>query len=369
MTGMRRLRGAMVGYGHVAAQGHAPVWATREDVAIVAVVDPSPERRERFLASRPGGRAYAAVETLLAEEALDFVDICTPPSSHAAAAEQALAAGLHVLCEKPLAVTAAAALRVAEAAGRAGRVVHVVHNWLAAPRCRQLSAQVDAGAVGAVRRVSWRTLRTRPSVAVGGEEGLNWRLDPAIAGGGVLLDHGWHAAYCVARWAGLRPRRLAARLETRRFHDLAVEDTATVDLDFGRVSGRIFLTWAADERANSVSVEGERGRIEIAGDEVILEDGAGERRWPHPPALSEGSHHPDWFAAVADDFVVALRGRGSANLEEAVLCAELMDAAKASHAAGGGWIAVDAADRAAFEPARAGAGLRPFGDIDLPRDS
>ncbi len=284
MSRVQTLRGAIVGYGHVAAQGHAPVWATRDGAAIVAVVDASPDRRERFVRDCPTGRAYATVEALLAAETLDFVDICTPPSSHAALAGQALDAGLHVLCEKPLTTSAADAIAVAEAAERAGRVVHAVHNWLAAPLCRQVSALVDQGAVGVVRRVEWRTLRTQPSVAVGGTGEVNWRLDPAIAGGGILLDHGWHAAYCVARWAGADPVAVSARLESRRFRDLAVEDTAVVDLDFGEASGRIFLTWAADERSNTIVVAGDRGRIEVAGDQVILHGAAGERRWSCPPA-------------------------------------------------------------------------------------
>ena len=113
-----------------------------------------------------------------------------------------------------------------------------------------------AAAIGQVRRVDWRTLRTRPSVAVGGDGDANWRLDPAIAGGGILLDHGWHAAYCVARWAGAEPMRLSARLESRRFRDLAVEDTAVVDLDFGAASGRAWvefrITWRSTHSNGSL---------------------------------------------------------------------------------------------------------------------
>ena len=342
------LRGAIVGYGHVAAEGHGPVWATRNDATIVAVADASPERRERFRRSAAGVHAHATTEALLAEETLDFVDVCTPPSSHAAVIEQALDAGLHVLCEKPLTTSVADALRIQAASRRTGRVVHAVHNWLAAPLCRKVTALIDEGAVGRVRRVEWRTLRTQPSVAVGGAAEVNWRLDPAIAGGGILLDHGWHAAYCVARWAGADPRRVSAKLEQRRYSDLVVEDTATVDLDFGRATGQIFLTWAAEERANTLLVEGEGGRIEIIGAEVVLTGSGVEQRWSCPPSLSEGSHHPDRFAAVADDFIAALRNERPSNLAQAMMCAEVMDGAKASDAAGGVWLDVG---QVAREPA------------------
>src|SRR2546421_452565 len=82
----------------------------------------------------------------------------------------------------------------------------------------------------------WPMLRTQPSVAVGGEGETNWRLDPKIAGAGTLLAHGWHAFYCLLRWLP-PPQRIAARLEKRRFTELAVEDTATVELDCGSGSG------------------------------------------------------------------------------------------------------------------------------------
>ena len=340
MSAGPRLRGAILGYGHVAAEGHMPVWAGRDDAEIVAVADADPARRERFVQSGPGRRAYAEAAALMAAETLDFVDVCTPPSSHAALAQRALQAGLHVLCEKPLTTTTADAVAIAEAAGRAGRVVHAVHNWLAAPICRAVTALVDQGAVGTVRQVSWATLRTKPSVAVGGEGAANWRLDPTVAGGGIWLDHGWHAAYCVARWAGGDPRRVSATLEGRRFRDLAVEDTADVVLEFDGAEGRIFLTWAAEERANTITVIGETGRIEVRGAEVAVHDGVGVRRTAWPPALSEGSHHPDWFAAVVDDFLDAAAGRGAGNLAEAVMCARLMDGAKASSAVGGAWLPV-----------------------------
>src|SRR6266481_6250347 len=68
---------------------------------------------------------------------------------------------------------------------------------------------------------------TPPAVAVAPEGSTNWRVDPAIAGGGILLDHGWHALYCIVRWAGA-PRGIAAVLEKRRFHESPLEDTATV---------------------------------------------------------------------------------------------------------------------------------------------
>jgi predicted dehydrogenase len=327
------LRGAFIGFGNVAAKGHMPGWRSRDDVRIVAATDAAALRRETFLAACPDGRWHPTVEDLLSGETLDFVDICAPPGSHAALIERALGAGLHVLSEKPLVTRIEDAKRVAATAARAGRVVHTVHNWLQPPISRKISTLIDEGAIGAVRSVRWRTLRTQPAIAVSADGVTNWRVDPGQAGG-VLFDHGWHALYCVTRWAGA-PSGVTARLETRRFHEQSLEDTASVDLDTTAGVSRIFLTWAADERSNAIEIDGDKGKIRVVGDAVILKSKAQECRWSCPPALSDGSHHPDWFGGVAADFLSAAIGEAKGNLDEAILCARLIDAAQRSSAEGG----------------------------------
>jgi predicted dehydrogenase len=334
------LRGAFIGFGNVAAKGHLPGWQSRNDLRIVAATDALSSRRAAFLEACPDGRWYDGVDDLLSGETLDFVDICTPPSSHAALINRALEAGLHVLCEKPLVTRLADAHLVAAAAASAGRVVHAVHNWLKAPICLKISALIADGAIGRTHSIRWRTLRTQPAVTVAPDGGANWRLDPAIAGGGILFDHGWHALYCVAHWGGA-PRALAAKLEQRRFHQSPLEDTATVALDLMSGTGEIYLTWAGAERANTIDIDGEHGHIGVANDGVVLKTSAGEQHWSCPPALSEGSHHQDWFVGVADDFRAAVTAGGKGNLDEAMLCVQLIDMAQRSSVAGGVRLAVD----------------------------
>ena len=335
------LRGAFIGFGNVAERGHAPGWRARQDVEIVAATDAAPSRRAAFLAAFPDARWRDSPADLLADEELDFVDICAPPAAHAPLIVQALDAGLHALSEKPLVTRVAEAEAIAAAAARSERVVHTVHNWLKAPICARISALTAAGTIGAVRGARWRTLRSQPAVTAGAAGAANWRVDPVLAGGGILFDHGWHAVYCVTRWAGA-PRAVAARLETRRHHQWPLEDTATIDIETAGGASRIFLTWAADERRNEIEIEGESGRIAVDGETVVVVSPAGESRFSCPPALSEGSHHPDWFDGVVEDFLGAVAGERRDNLEEAVVCARLMDAAKRSSASGGARISLNA---------------------------
>jgi predicted dehydrogenase len=325
------LRGGIIGLGNVALHGHLPGWLGRGDAEIIAAADTRPEQRTECEARLPGARWYDSAADLLADPRLDFVDICTPPSSHADLIRSALERGLHVLCEKPL-VTAAADLRpLAGLAARGRRALHTVHNWHHAPIARRTAELIQQGAIGRTTAIAWQTLRTRPAVAGDGRS-ANWRLDPEVAGGGVLTDHGWHVCYLLRRWAGARPTAIGARLETRRHKGVPVEDTAELRLAFPHATAEVLLTWAADVRRNWAEVRGVAGSIELLDDTLVLRQPGGERRWSCPPALSNGSHHPDWFDAVAEQFLAEATGRapGGANLEEAALCVTLEALARES---------------------------------------
>ena len=151
-------------FGHLVAK----VWGKRAGVAAVVVA----------LALRTVcvHQAHAQVPTY------ENMPGIAPPGAHAALTKRALDAGLHVLCEKPLVTRAEDARMVAAEAARAGRIVHTVHNWLKAPICLKLSWLVAEGAIGAVRSVSWRTLRTQPSVVAGPIGVANWRRLPRACG-------------------------------------------------------------------------------------------------------------------------------------------------------------------------------------------
>src|SRR5712692_9738696 len=120
------LRGALIGLGNVALEGHLPGWMRRRDVEIVAATDLEPGRRSAIEARIPQARWYASAEALLAGETLDFVDICTPPASHGPLVAAALRAGVHVLCEKPLVISPAELAPLTRLAGERGRVLHTV---------------------------------------------------------------------------------------------------------------------------------------------------------------------------------------------------------------------------------------------------
>lgn len=332
------LRGALIGVGHVAAQGHLPGWKRRADATITAGVDSRPERREALAAVFPDAKWYESVEDLFAIERdqLDFVDICTPPSSHASLCRSALSWSLHVLCEKPLVVAPEELRGIPLLAAERGKALVTVHNWKHSAVVTRLTTLVREGTVGDVRRIRWETHRREPAVAAGA--GPNWRLDPAQAGGGVLVDHGWHALYAVSQWLPAAPRTIAARLETRKHHDFPLEDTADLFLAYADASAEIFLTWAESDRRNRVEIGGTNGSLSVDGGRLERRDSQGRLLAEEElPSLAEGSHHPEWFDGVIREFLGEARGETppGRNLGEATLCANLVDLAKESNRQGG----------------------------------
>ncbi len=248
-------RGAIVGFGNVAANGHAPGWQARADFEIVAVADPDPHRRRLAAEKLPGVSLYDGFTSMLAAERLDFVDIASPPASHVDAVVAAAAHGLHVLCEKPLATTCADLMRMRQVVDPAGVALVSVHNWKHSEAYRRLYREVAAGSIGKVKRIKFETQRDGCSASTG----PNWRIDAAVAGGGILVDHGWHAFYLMMGLAGEAPLQVEAVLENRRFVDANVEDTVSCGIDFETVRAEIHLTWAATQRRTRWQVFGTSG--------------------------------------------------------------------------------------------------------------
>jgi predicted dehydrogenase len=255
------------------------------------------------------------MEELAAGAEIDFVDICTPPALHGEPILAALARGWNVLCEKPLLLDLVELEKARSLARESGRAIVPVHNWKYAPIVKRATEMLGSDAIGSLREVEIETLRIQ-DCAVADPDHPNWRRDPAIAGGGVLMDHGWHAIYLARHWFGEEPLEVHASLHRPTPEE--VEDEATLTLVFPGGRAKIFVTWRADVRRNTMRLIGERG--EIAIDDDTLRSGSDSIRFES--GLSAGSHHADWFAAMLPDVITSFRQPefASESFEEAALC-------------------------------------------------
>lgn len=139
---MTVLRGALVGCGFF-AQFHVDSWRRMDGVELVAACDLDLAR-----AAAVAPRAYTNMEDLLAAEKLDFVDIATRPETHLSLVEQAAAAGLAIICQKPMAPSLADARQMVEIANRAGARLMIHENWRWQPWYREVQRRLAAGDIG-----------------------------------------------------------------------------------------------------------------------------------------------------------------------------------------------------------------------------
>jgi len=345
MTGAarrRRLRGAIVGYGFIGAQGHVPAYLGRDDVEIVAAADVCEARRALVRARLPGASIYPSAEALLSAEAgrLDFVDVATPPCDHAAIARRALEAGVHVLCEKPLATRAADARDLLERAVRARRVLFPVHNYKHAPVAKAIAEVIRSGRIGPVRSVTVDTFRTTHGRGVP-EWNPDWRRQVRWAGGGIAMDHGSHALYLIFEWMDGWPTAITAKMTNSEPSRWDTEDTLSAVLTFPSGLARVHLTWIAGVRKVIYTVHGARGAITVDDDELQVSTGPTAVGAGAPPPQVErrtiasdwmDASHTRWFGSLFDGFLAAIDSGEYAgrDAQDACRCIEVIEAAAVS---------------------------------------
>lgn len=273
MTG---LRVGVVGVGF-GATVHVPAFLS-EGWDVPAIWGRSPGRTLEA-AQRLGIPApHADWHDLVAREDLDAVAITTPPAPHREMALAALAAGKHVLCEKPFALNGAEATEMAEAAHAAGRTAMVAHEFRHAPQRAHIRRLLDEGYIGEPRFASIELLIGRPAPAE--LPPLAWG-SRAVEGGGLLGALGSHYIDGLRHWFG-EVRDVSGRLAVARpaRRDPATGAVVNADADdtftfvLGFRSG-VFAAMTATSAASPVT----GGRIHLVGSDGVME---ATQRGPNP---------------------------------------------------------------------------------------
>lgn len=190
------LRFGLIGCGWIVERDHIPAMLKSDNVSIVATADESAERAR--LAGRIAGLDHSACLTdyraVLDREDVDIVSVASPPTTRPQIVRDATAAGKHVVCEKPLALSLAAADDMIAACQAAGVTLAVYHNYLYYFEHQLAARLVSDGAIGEVVATEINGLGSRPWV--GAEQFRpGWRSDQKLGGGGVLMDIGVHSVY------------------------------------------------------------------------------------------------------------------------------------------------------------------------------
>ena len=273
----RRLRLGMVGGGEGAFIGAVHRIAARLDdryelVAGALSSDPDRARRSAAALHIAPDRAYTAFAEMARAEAarpdgIDAVAVVTPNHLHYPAACAFLEAGIHVICDKPLALTVAEAESLAAAVAASGRVFVLTHTYTGYPLVRRAREMVAAGELGPIRlvQVEYAQEWLAAPLERTGHKQADWRTDPARSGAaGCLGDIGTHAFQLAEFVSGLRCAELAAEL-TAFVPGRRLDDNAHVLLRFeGGARGMLWSSQVApgQENALRLRVYGERGGLE-----------------------------------------------------------------------------------------------------------
>ena len=331
------------------ANAHASNFSAIAGVSLVGGVDVDPVRLAEFCASHGIARQFGSLEDALAWGEFDAVANVTPDRIHHPTTMQAIAAGKHVFCEKPLATDATKAMEMTEAIERSGKVGMVNLTYRNSPAVQAGRDLVLSGAIGSVRHVEASHLQ---SWLVGNHWGdwhseskFLWRLSTGHGSNGALGDIGIHIVDFASYGSGLDVARVFGRLKTfdkapgNRIgeYTLDANDSFTMSVDFS--SGAIGTIQATRTAAGQMDqlrlrVYGETGSVEM-----IYDTGNSTLR----ACLGEDVHTATWrdvpFAPVETNYqrFVAAVGAGTTqepSFRRAATIQKVLDAAMASDRSG-----------------------------------
>jgi predicted dehydrogenase len=245
---------ALIGSGRI-SQVHFQVMAKEPRVKLLAVADID-ESAAKSAAEAYGAKAYTDYAKLLDEVRPEAVVLCTPPDTHREITEASVAAGAHVLCEKPLAISVEDALAMASSAEDAGKVLMMASKFRYVADVVKAKGIIESGILGEIIAVE-NEFCSRVDMK------RRWNSKKSVAGGGVLIDNGSHSADIVRYLVGPVDQLLA--IFGKQWQEIEVEDTCklfvrTVDGTLASID----LSWSIHkESPYYVRVYGTDGTLEI----------------------------------------------------------------------------------------------------------
>ncbi len=266
------LRIGMIGCGGI-AYPHVDGWlAIKDEAQITALNDIDPQNRQK-MADKVGTKVehFDDFKELISSKSVDAVDICLPHHLHRDAIVAAAEAGVHVLCEKPLCTTLDEAKDIEAAIKKNGITLMCAHNQLFDPAVRAAKQAANEGRIGKiyhVRTCDCFMITDRPTV-----DHWGWRAKLATAGGGCLIDTGYHPSYLLLFLATAPAVEVSALTMHHSTNPIEGEDTAQLLVRFAdETSGYLITSWGHDVPMGTwqFHLVGEKGQIYGRGNDLYI---------------------------------------------------------------------------------------------------
>ena len=296
---MNPLQWGLIGAGDIVRKRVAPALIESPHCHIVAVSRARSELAASFAADVGADRWHRRWQDLVVDPGVECIYVATPVHLHAEQAIAAAEAGKHVLCEKPMAMTAAECDRMIAACRAHGVRLGVAYYRHFYPSVLRVKAIIASGEIG---RPVFAQMNALEYFDPPPAHPRRWLLDPAVAGGGPMMDFGCHRLEVLLHLFGAVRRTVS--IAANVVFDRDVEDTAAVLLHFEQgPCGVVAVTHASHDRQDTLQVFGTGGSIhidELNAGRLRVRVGDRERVETHPPAANV--HRP-----LINDFVDAVR--------------------------------------------------------------
>ncbi len=343
-TLMDKLRVGIIGTGGIARGRHLPCFGRHPNVTLAAVSDVVRESVDAVAKEFNIPGVYTDYNEMFEKEQLDAVVVCTPNKYHAPAAISALEHGIHVLCEKPMALDPAEGRAMLATAQKTGKTLSIGFHYRHMATVRAAKRVVDAGDLGNTYMVRVQALRRR------GIPSWGTFVHKHIQGGGAMIDFGVHLLD-TALWLIGNPKpievcaSLSQNLGTQpnvnpwgqwNYKEFTVEDQVAAFVRFDNGTSMLLeCSWALNipESVEQVSISGTKAGMEVFPLRVNKADHEMLVSWK--PDWMEGER-ADAGDVQTNDFVTAILERRSPIVrpEQALQVTEIVDAIYRSAEAG-----------------------------------
>jgi len=313
------LRFGIVGAGDIATS-YAMAFAASGSAELVAVTD-TRLSAAKALAEPLGCQVYDNHQEMCEQIQLDAVVVCTPPITHPEITTELMQFGIHILCEKPLAISSTDAKRMIGEAERNKVIFTMASKFRYVDDLRKIKSVVDTGTLGEIILVE-NVFTSKVDMS------QRWNSDPAISGGGVLIDNGTHSVDIMRNLMG--PLTDLQVIEGHRVQDIPVEDTVRIFVrSASGAMGCIDLSWSLKkEQPFFVSIYGSKGTALIGWAESKYKLNTDDD-WTH---VGNGYDKVQAFVNQIENFAGAIK-RGEELLidsEDALASVEVIETAYAS---------------------------------------
>lgn len=311
-----KLKFGLVGAGGI-AQAYVQALEGNADAELVGVADVR-EEAARALAEPMGCRAFSAHEEMADQTDLDAVIVCTPPATHPPICLDFLNRGVHVLCEKPLAISLKTAFEMLETARRNGVYLTMASKFRYAEDVIRAKSIVMSGILGEIALFE-NAFTSRIDMS------NRWNSDPEVSGGGVLIDNGTHSVDLMRYFLG--PLAELQVWEGKRSQGLRVEETVRIFVrTVTGVLGSIDLSWTINKELDSyLNIYGSHGTVSVGWKESKYRQSS-SREWV---VFGGGYDKRQAFRSQLRNFCRALRGEEHliTTAEDALASVEVVEAA------------------------------------------